>query len=245
MSKDVNRANRECANLDIREYGTNKPFLFADYCNTTTAGFTGTSVYAMKKGSRAIAFHNPIEGTITIAAQVHPFKIYSLLSDGIIETKAVVPVRKTIKAIEAGKIAITDTPVAGTVFVYPVGEIGDNNIAGTFATGTFTATQSTDIVANNEYDVCYLLEKTNGVRKIAFNNKKTPKAFRITMETVDKDENDQFIAKLITAYKAVAQRNLELSFSSEGEPATLTITFDCLEDDEGNVLDIVEIDDEE
>ena len=44
----------------------------------------------------------------------------------------------------------------------------------------------------------------------------------------------------MTAYKASIQRNFELSFSSEGDPASVTITFDLLEDKNGNVLDMIE-----
>lgn len=242
---DLNRANRQCADLDIREYGTNKPFLFADFCNTTTAGFSGSSVYAMKKGSRAIAFHEAIQGTMSCTFQVHPFKIYALLSDGAILTDAIIPVRKTIKCTTEGALEIEDTPVDGSVFVYAKGDVGGADIKGTYASGKFTATTSTEIKANNEYDVCYLLSKTTGVNRVAFNNKKIPKDFRITQETLDKNENGQLVPCLITAYKATPQRNLELSLASDGEPASITITFDVLEDENGNVLDIVEILDEE
>ena len=63
---NLNMANRQCCDLDIRDYKTNEPWLFADFCNTTTAGFTGESVYAMKKGSKAIAFSDPLSGTMTL-----------------------------------------------------------------------------------------------------------------------------------------------------------------------------------
>jgi len=242
---DINRANRQCADLDIREYGTNEPFLYADFCNTTTTGFSGDTVYAMKKGNRAIAFQNPIQGTMEITFQVHPFKIYSLLSDGTIETNAVIPVREVVKATEDGKLTTKDTPVPGTVFVYNNGDIGGVAIKGTFANKTFTATNPEDIVADKEYVVCYLFEKTTGVKRVAFNDKKIPKYYRITMETLDKNERGKWVPCLITAYKATPQRNLNLSLSSEGDPATITITFDCMVDENNNVLDIVEIEDED
>lgn len=241
---DLNRANRQCADLDIRVYSTNEPWMFADFCNTTTAGFSGSSVYAMKKGGRAIAFHDPIEGTMTVEFQVHPFKVYALLSDGEILTDAIVPVRQTIKATEAGKLTVTEKAEAGTVFVYTKGDVGGTKILGTAAITTstiFTATTPASIAVGTEYEVCYLVNKTTGVKRVSFNDKKIPKDFRITQETVDKDENGDLVPFLITAYKATPQRNLELSLSSEGEPASISITFDCLQDNDGNVLDLVEI----
>ena len=61
------------------------------------------------------------------------------------------------------------------------------------------------------------------------------------MKTVDKDENGILTPFIMTAYKASIQRNLELSFSSEGDPASVTLTFDLMEDQNGNILDMVEI----
>lgn len=239
---NLNMANRQCCDLDIRDYKTNKPWMFADFCNTTTAGFSGESVYATKKGTRAITFHEPIAGTMTLEFQVHPFKIYSLLSDGTIESAATLPVRKTVTASAAGALTIDgDAPVSGTVFVYKEGEFAGEPIVGTYASGTFTAGTEGDIEKDKAYEVGYLAEKASGVKRISFNKNKIPKAYRVTMETLDKDENDTLIPIKITAYKAVPQRNLELSFSSAGDPASVTITLDAMEDKDGNVLDMVEI----
>ena len=105
----------------------------------------------------------------------------------------------------------------------------------------FTATGVDDIEEDTTYLVCYLVNKSTGVKSIQFNNKKVPKDYRITQETLDKDENGNLVPIKITAYKATIQRNLDLSFSSEGDPASITLTFDVLEDKDGNVLDMVEI----
>ena len=48
----------------------------------------------------------------------------------------------------------------------------------------------------------------------------------------------------MTAYKASIQRSFDLSFSSEGDPASVTLTFDLMEDTDGNVMDIIELEDE-
>lgn len=236
---DINKANRQVCDVDIRVLKTKAPFLFFDTANTTTAGLSGDSVYAMKKGTRAIAFHNPIEGTMTIEAQVMPFKAYSLFSDGIIDSVATVAVKKTITCGTAGQLSIPNA-VAGSVFVYAAGEFGNSPIAGTYSTGTFTATTTGNIAVGSEYEVGYLVTKTTGIKKVSFNNKKVPKDFYITMSTLDKGEDDSLTPFIMTAYKAAIQRNFELSFSSEGDPASVTITFDLLEDKDGNVLDIIE-----
>lgn len=243
---DINRANRQVCDVDIREYKTKKPFLFFDTANTTTAGINSDAVYAMAKGARRIAFDNPLEGTMTIEAQVYPFRLFSLFSDGTIHSSAYIADTKSVKCTTAGSLDISvtnGTIEAGTVFVYPEDSFGDEStlIAGTFASGTFTATEAANIAVDTTYKVGYIVKIVSGVKTIKFNNKYQSKAYFVTMDTLDKDEDDVLTPFKLTAYKAKPQRNFELSFSSEGDPASVTVTFDLLEDKNGDVLDMVEI----
>lgn len=227
---DVNKANRQVCDLQINDLKTMKPFLKFDTANTTTAGLSSDSVYAMAKGSRRIAFTNPLEGTLSIECQVYPFKFFSLFSDGTIDTTAMYADSQTVTCATAGELSVTvpesGTITAGTVFAYPADSFGDESalIEGAFATNKFTATNTKDIVVGKEYIVGYVINRTS-VKKISFNNKKVPKDYFITMSTVDKDENGLLTPFKITAYKATIQRNFELSFSSEGDPASVTATL--------------------
>ena len=170
--------------------------------------------------------------------QVHPFKVYAMLSDGEIETSAVIARKETITAAADGSITVSNTPVAGTLYVYAEDDFGGTAIEGTLSGSTFSADS---IKTDSVYTVAYLEEKTSGVQKVSFNNKKIPKNFYIQMSTLDKNENGELVPVKITAYKASPQRNLELSFSSDGDPAEITITCDALVDDDGNVLDMIEL----
>ena len=71
-----------------------------------------------------------------------------------------------------------------------------------------------------------------------------PKDYYITQKTVDKDEEGLLTPFVMTAYKASIQRNFELSFSSEGDPASVTLTFDLMEDKDGNIFDMIELTDD-
>ena len=242
---ELNRANRQVCDLDIRILKTMMPFLFFETANVTTVGLQSDSVYAMAKGARKIAFPNPITGTMSVECQVRGFKFFSLYSDGVIDSSATFAKHEKITATEAGKITLTpgngNSIADGSVFVFPAGDYGDEDksIAGTFATNVFTATTASEIAVGDEYEVGYLLVKA-GVKKISFTNKKLPKDYFITMSTLDKDEDGMYAPFIITAYKASIQRNWEMTFSSEGDPATVTATFDLLEDKAGNILDMVE-----
>lgn len=246
---EVNKANRQVCDLLICDLKTKKPFMNFDTANTTTAGLSSDSVYAMAKGSRRISFPNPLEGTLSVEAQVYPFRFFSLFSDGTIETTAAYAETQTVKCSTAGKLTVkceNGTIETGTVFAFPKDSFGDESavIKGTYATDTFSATTDSDIAVGKEYIVGYIVKKT-GVKKISFNNKKLPKDWYITMSTVDKDENGVLTPFKIVAYKATIQRNFELSFSSEGDPATVSATFDLMEDSDGNVLDFIEIEEAE
>lgn len=242
---EINKANRQVCDVDIRELKTKKPFLFFDTANTTTAGITADAVYAMAKGARKIGFDNPLQGTMSITAQVYPFKLFSLFSDGVIRNDAVIAEVKEVTCASAGVLSLSSyngTIQAGTVFVYPADSYSDESavIAGTFSSGTFTATTASDIALGSTYKVGWIATKS-GVKRIPFNNKFTSKEYYVTMDTLNKDEDGVLTPFKIIAYKAKPQRNFDLSFSSEGEPASITLNFDLLEDKDGNVADMVEI----
>ena len=239
IATDLNMANRQCCDLDIRDYKTKAPWMFADFCNTTTANISADAVYANKKGAKCIKFDNPLEGTITMEFQVSPFRIYAMLSDGEIETSAVIARRESLTGEAGGVLNLTKIPVVGSVFA--IDPITGKTIEGTVADKKFTAKTTSDIVADTTYEVAYLEEKTSGVKKVSFNNKKVPKDFFIQMVTNNRDENGDEVAMRLTAYKASPQRNFEISFASDGDPSSVTLTCDLMTDRDGNVLDMVEI----
>ena len=242
---ELNRANRQVCDVDIRNLKTKKPFMFFDTANVTTVGLTGDSVYAMAKGARKIAFPNPITGQLSIEAEVRGFKFFALYSDGTIDTSATFAKHETIRCTTDGQLTLNpgsgNSIATGSVFVFPVGEYGNeaSEIVGSYATNVFTATTASELAVDSDYEVGYLLVKT-GVRKVAFSNKKLPKDYFITMSTLDKDEDGTYAPFIMTAYKASIQRTWELSFNSEGDPASITATFDLMEDKDGNILDMVE-----
>ena len=239
MAKVLNMANRQCCDVHILDYATMKPWMLVDFCNTTTAGFNADAVYANKKGAKDIKFDNPLEGTMKLNFQVHPFQIYALYSDGEIETSALIARRENVTGGTAGKLTLKNTPKAGTV--YAVDPDTGKIIEGTVSEKEFTATTTSEIKEGTTYEVSYLEEKTAGVKKISFNNKKTPKDFFIQMETVDKDEKGNLVPVRITAYKASPNRTLDLSFSSDGDPAEIEIELSVLQNEDGDVMDIIEI----
>lgn len=244
---EINKANRQVADVLISDLKTKKPFLNFVTANTTTTGISADSVYARAKGSNRVSFPNSPDGTLTIEAQVYPFKMYALFSDGTIATDGVYGEAVTITATAAGSLTVP-TPAdgtiqAGSVFAYPEERFGDDNavITGTYANGVFT---SDAIQQGSTYEVGYIINRTN-IKRVSFNSKKTPKDYFITMSTLDKDEEGVLTPFKQVFYKATPQRNFNLALSSDGDPATLTVTFDLLEDRHGDFVDMIEITDNE
>ena len=240
---NLNKANRQVCDVDIRDLATKKPYLFFDTANTTTQNISSDAVYATAKGAKRIAFQNPMEGTATIEAQIVPFKFYAMMAGGEIQSTAVYADKREVKATEAGALALPKGVVTGTVFAYPVGHFGEDAslIEGEYAEGKFTAKEAEKIAVDSLYEVGYIVSRTSGVARVTLSNRTAPKAFYVTFNTVDKDENDVLTPFKITLYKATPQRSFELSQSSEGDPASITMTFDVLEDKDGNLADMVEI----
>jgi hypothetical protein len=241
----TNKANRQVCDLDIRFLKNKKPFLFFNTANTTTTNMSAESVYAMAKGAKRIAFQDPMDGTLAVEAQVYPFELFALMSDGIIDTSAAFAETQKVTCVTAGQLALTlgagEVVQTGTVFVFAANDFGGELIPGSYSGGVFTATTEGNIAVNSEYIVGYVVTKSVGVKKIAFNNKRLPNDYFITASTVDKDEDGVLTPFKQVFYKASVQRNFEIAFSSEGDPATVTVTFDLMEDKDGNYVDYIEI----
>lgn len=242
----MGKANRQVCDIDFRNLATKEPFLFFEEGNVTGLTFSSNTVFAKKKGTNAVGFDDPIESSISIECQVVPTKLYSLVSDGTIDTTANVATKKTIEATTAGEITLTETAVAGTVFIYAMDDFAGTAIKGTYDTTTkkFTATNTSDIAVNTNYEVAYIKVESTGVKSIKFNNSKGTKSYYVTMLTTEKDEQDNVTAKKIICYKVKPKRSLDLSYSSEGEPISVKIDCDCLEDADGNQIEMVEYDGE-
>lgn len=238
-------ANRMCCDLDIRDYYTKAPFMRVDFCNTTTYGFSSDSVFANRKGSKAIKFESPIEGNIDITFQVHPFKVYSLLNGGQVLTDAIIVRHENIISSVNGKLTLQHSPIMGSVFVYTEDDFTGQEIKGSVVGNTFTAQSTSDIKSGQTYAVGYLENKTKDVKRISFNNRNYSSVYYIQMITTSKDEDSNDIGMRLIAYKCCPKRELELNFSSEDSPAEITMSFECIQDEDGNVMDIIELEKEE
>ena len=234
-----NYANKQVCDVDIRYLATGKPFLHFSNANTTGQTVSGESVYAYARGKRKVAFPEPMEGTMTIEAQVMPFELYALMSNGVIYTSGSFFGHEVVACVNNGELVIEGVPDTNvSIYVYPEGNItAATEKTGTYANNKITVT---GVTSGNRYEVFYTIKRDSGIKRVRFSDDLIVNDFVIDMTTLWKDEDGVYTPVIYRAWKATPQRNFEMSESSSGDPVTITITIDMLTDKNGNFFDMIE-----
>ena len=208
---------------------------YIDYVNSVAVELSSNRVYATggDSGARQVGFDDPIEGTIKLSTQIVPIEFVALACspDGV-EDGGEIGIREKITVKEEGKITLTKTPVAGTIYVFKDGEDITTTPAATTATGTEVTIASAKV---NEVYVAYYIVASEDAKSATFNNDKTPGCYIIYGDTVWKDTNDTITAEHFKAYKAMPQKSFSITYQGSGDPLTFEMTFDLMEDEDGNV----------
>lgn len=245
MSVNTRMANREVCNLVFVEYASKKPFLNVDYANVSTTELTGESVYAYGGWGhpKVVTFFGDKGGTISFETQITPFKLYSLMTGAELETTANWVSRKEITCETAGELSLGTGVSAATVFA-----LADDcgvEIEGSVASNKFTATTAGDIVVGTKY-VAYCTEVLSDVQKLSIKSTTFPKYFTAYMETKDKTDAGEDALFRMIAYKCAPQTEFSLEMSNNGDPGSITVTCDLMEDtaNEKKMLDMILIEGE-
>lgn len=231
-------ANREVADLMFVEYSTKKPFMNFDLANTTGYDLEGDTVFAYggQGHPKRVSFSGNRSGSFRVETQMQTMKLYEMITGADVKTDAQFLQREVVKATEAGKLTVAKEPIAGSIYVYAAADDCGTALEG--ATATTTEVSVTGIVEGSEY-IVYYLTKLSGVQRLNISTRSFPKAFTIYGETYEKTEDDEIVPYKMIAYKAVPQSQFSVDFSNDGDPASLSITFDLLADSDDNVLDLI------
>ena len=238
MALNPNMANKDVANLLFYTYKDGSPYLSFDRANVTTTGLTSDRTFATggQGGGRRIGFDDNLGGTLTVETQITPMKLYAMIAGSAIGAKAIKPVREVLKAGEGGAVTVTDTPMANSeIYVYAEDDDCGTALKATVVDKTVTIT---DGEKDSYYVVYYMVAKETGIQSVRFSTKHFPKAFTVYGDTWYKTEDDEIASLYLTYFKAQPQRSFEVSYSNTGDPGTLSITFDLLEDKNGDVYDM-------
>lgn len=235
-----NMGNREVADLIFVEYATKKPFMNLNFANVATTELTGENVFAFggKGHPKRIQFSGERGGTITIETQIQTFKLWQLLTGGDVSKTAKFVAREELTVAD-GKVTLSAAPVEGSVTAYAA-----DDDCGTELSITASGSEVTVTGATGDIVVYYMKELTDKVQRINIKSTSFPKTFTVYGDTVMKTEDDEVLPYHLVAYKCVPQPNMSLSYSSTGDPATVTITADLMADGDDNILDLILIEDE-
>lgn len=232
-----NMANREVCDMIFVDYSTKKPFLNLDFANVVTNELTGETVFAHggKGHPKRVSFAGERGGTLGIETQIQTVKLWQLVTGGEVTKTAKFVAREELD-VASGKVTLSAAPVTGTVVVYADGDDCGTEIACTVAEKVATLTDAGDVT---KVIVYYMKELTEKVQRINIKSTSFPKNFIVYGDTVMKTEDDEVLPYKLVAYKVAPQPNMSLSYSNNGDPATLNITCDLMADGDDNILDLI------
>lgn len=235
-----NMANREVCDLIFVDYSTKKPFLNLDFANVTTTELTGENTYAYggKGHPKRVSFSGEKGGTLTIETQIQTVKLWQLVTGGEVSKTAKFMGREelTVTGDSATSVTLATTPVTGSVVVFKADDDCGTPLITTVSdkTVTITAAKTGDKVI-----VYYMKELTDKVERINIKSTTFPKNFIVYGDTIMKTEDDEVLPYHLVAYKVAPQSNISLSYSNNGDPASITITCDMMADQDDNILDLI------
>lgn len=241
-------ANREVCNLIFVDYKTKKIFLDCDYANTSSQELTGENVFAYggQGHPKKITFSGERAGTFTIETQIQTPKLWELMTGGK-SSKTATFMRKE-KATVAGenKVSISDKKVTlekEKVWVY---DAEDRNLETPIKVTAASAQEITlEQAETGKEVVVFYVATRQDVYSISIKATDFPKAFTVYGETFMKTTDDDVLPYIFVAHKVVPQANMSLSFANSGDPGSVTLTCDMMVDDDGNMLDLILMEDEE
>lgn len=227
-------ANKCGVNFTLREYATGKPFLFFDFINEYAEDIKRDRVFATggQYAANLVGFEGKIEGTIKISTQIIPIEVIALAAAGKVASGAEIAVREVIKATTTGKISLSETPIAGTLYVYKLDKDCEGDPVATTAT---TKDVTVEGAAVGDKYVAYYFKTSPDAKTVVFNENNTSPFYTIDGYTKLKDTDGLDTAEYVKGYKVQPQQAIALTYNGGNDPISLDVTFDLLTDGEGNV----------
>lgn len=243
MANAFTFANREVCDLTICDYTTQRPIHVLDYANATTQEISGEQVYAYggRGHPRRVTFYGDKGGTLTVETQMMTSQLFSIATGASIETTA-----NFIKRLELTSTSKAITVPEGTTFidgsvnVYHADDDCGTPVEATYSGSTITLTDGE--AEDGDYIVYGVEQLSTGVEKMSIKSTTLPKNVTIYGETLVRAENGQDYPYRMVVYNASPQQTFNFGFANNGDPATITLTFDLLADEDDNIIDLILID---
>lgn len=236
-NKNANFANREVADLMLVDYSTKKLFLNVDWANVTSTSFEGDRVFATggQGAPNRVQFDGSRTGTLTIEAQVYPVKVFQMLSGNDLGTTANFLKREKVTAADTTKLEVSAEIASTAVQVFKA----DDDLGTEITTTGVTGKEVTCTVESGVEYIVYYYAKQAAAQVVHLDSRHFPKAYRVEGSIPYKTESDDIIEAHPIWYKAAPQAGFELSWQNTGDPVSLTMTFDVLADENGDMFSLI------
>lgn len=238
---------KDSANLTVISNTTNKVSIFADYCNKTDIAFTANTVYAMKKGVKAIGWDSQREGTFSTEFQVFDLKWLGLLM-GSEFTTGITPLNKReVVAVTSASATLPSVPKAGSLTIFKLDTDGITQLTeqtvglpattpNTYSISSATVTLNATTWATDGKIVAYYLvdsEATATSFKVTATD--FPTGYTIIGDT--KIKSDSNVEKMVQfrMNNVKPKSNMTISMNSD-DVTTLSIEWDVFADTNGDMF---------
>lgn len=235
-------ASRDVCDLVFCDYSTKSPLVYVDYANSSALNLTGETVYAYGGHGhpKRVGFAGDRGGTIQFETQLSTMKLYSLVTGGVLDVAGSYLQREKVTATSSG-LALTETPDANSVSVFKADDDCGTDVGGTVSGKNVTGSGITN---GTDYIVYYTVSKSSGMQKIRVSGKTSPKEYEIHGFTYVRGEDGIDRPMRMICWKAMPTPELSINFANNGDPASLTVTFDLEANANGDLIDLVAIDEE-
>lgn len=226
---------RDAANITLKGKADGKIFLHSNYANASTNEWSSDQVEAMAKGVRAIIWNTNKQSTFTTEMETFELKWLALMAGSDWVTGATEILRREVHTADAtGKITLKATPVTNSISVFELDTDRLTQIK-EVASPTVTTKDVTAITMKDKLVVAYYMESVPTGKTLTFSFDKYPANFEIfadVMITPKSGGSAEFVQ--IHYPNAKPQANFTLSMDATA-PTNLSVTFDLLPDEKGNM----------
>jgi hypothetical protein len=218
-----------------------KPFLFTDYCNKAEFSFSADQVFATARGANKVSFDTNKSSTMTVEFEVFDLKWLAIALGAIEKNTGKNPIYKREKlTISSNAVTIAATPKEGSVSVFLVESDGKSHIEEITVdsvTGTTIDVTTAAKADDTEVVVYYLMDSTKE-KKFTVNANSYADFYRLRGSSMLTKESGESEFIQFYAPKARPQGSFSFAFNAS-EVATLSVTFDLLPDDNGDMVEYI------
>ena len=165
---------------------------------------------------------------------MYPVKVFQMLSGNDLGTEANFLKREKVTAADTAKLTLSEAAAGDYVQVFKA----DDDL-GTELEATVSEKEVTVTVESGVEYVVYYYKKAAKAQVVHLDSRHFPKAYRVEGSIPYKTENDDIIEAHPIWYKAAPQAGFELSWQNTGDPVSLTMTFDVLADENGDMFSLI------